>query len=166
MIREQEWKFGMANDTLELGLMQKAYEAAVEEWISAIKREETLASVNHSIAEVDKWEQAHFREDQIRSKVKAAKKRYADRCAKSCMAFKRELSELSSDNHPRLPMHRFFPIISSVVDRQNELEQRSAFTVRQRRKFTAMIFNNPAANSQPQSHSLCFCCNERIKYCV
>jgi hypothetical protein len=78
MIREQEWKFGMAHDTLELGLMQKAYEAAVEEWISAIKREETLASVNHSIAEVDKWEQAHFREDQIRSKVKAAKKRYAD----------------------------------------------------------------------------------------
>ena len=68
----------MPNDTLELDQMQNAYQAAVEEWITAIKLEEALASVNHSIAEVDKWEQAHFREDEIRSKVKAAKKRYED----------------------------------------------------------------------------------------
>jgi hypothetical protein len=31
-------------DTLELDQMQKAYKAAVEEWISAIKNEEDLAS--------------------------------------------------------------------------------------------------------------------------
>ena len=68
----------MPNDSLELDQMQNAYKAAVEEWITAIKLEEALASVNHSIAEVDKWEQAHFREDEIRSKVKAAKKRYED----------------------------------------------------------------------------------------
>ena len=43
----------------------------------AIKQEEALASVDHSIAEVDK-EQAHLREHEIRSKVKAAKKRYED----------------------------------------------------------------------------------------
>ena len=66
----------MANDTLELDQMQNAYKTAVEEWIAAIKQEENLASVNHEIAEIDKWEQAHFREDEIRSKVKAAKKRY------------------------------------------------------------------------------------------
>jgi hypothetical protein len=58
--------------------MQYAYKAAVEEWIAAIKQEEALASVNHSIAEVDKWEAAHFKEDEIRNKVKAAKKRYED----------------------------------------------------------------------------------------
>ena len=68
----------MPNATLELDQMQNAYKAAVEEWITAIKQEEALASVDHSIAEVDKWEQAHFREDKIRSKVKAAKKRYED----------------------------------------------------------------------------------------
>jgi hypothetical protein len=68
----------MENDTLELDQMQTAYKAAVEEWIAAIKQEETLASVNHSIAEVDKWEAAHFAEDEIRSKVKAAKKNYED----------------------------------------------------------------------------------------
>jgi hypothetical protein len=58
--------------------MQAAYKAAVEQWISAIKQEEDLASVNHEIAEVDKWEQENFREEEIRSKVKAAKKRYED----------------------------------------------------------------------------------------
>jgi hypothetical protein len=68
----------MQDDTLKLNQMQAAYKAAVEEWISAIKEEEALASVNHSIAEVDKWEQAHFIEDKIRSKVKAAKKQYED----------------------------------------------------------------------------------------
>ena len=62
----------------ELDQMQDAYKAAVEEWIAAIKQEEALASVNHSIAVVDKWEAAHFKEDEIRSKVKAAKKRYED----------------------------------------------------------------------------------------
>jgi hypothetical protein len=68
----------VANDASELDQMQKAYKAAVEEWITAISQEEDLASVNHSIAEVDKWEQAHFAEEEVRSKVKAAKKRYED----------------------------------------------------------------------------------------
>ncbi len=63
-------------DTSDLDQMQNAYKAAVEEWIAAIKQEEVLASVNHSVAEIDKWEGAHFREDEIRSKVKVAKKRY------------------------------------------------------------------------------------------
>ena len=66
------------NDTSELDQMQSAYKAAVEEWIAAIKQEEALASVNHTIAEVDKWEGAHFAEDKIRFKVKTAKKTYED----------------------------------------------------------------------------------------
>jgi len=68
----------MASDTLELDQMQNAYKAAVEEWIAAIRQEEALASADHSVAEVDQWEQAHFKEDAIRKKVKAAKKRYED----------------------------------------------------------------------------------------
>ncbi|MGC1359026.1 MAG: hypothetical protein WA851_25145 [Xanthobacteraceae bacterium] len=66
------------SDHLDLDKMQAAYQAAVEEWIAAIRQEEALASVNHTVAEVDKWEAAHFKEDEIRSKVKAAKKRYED----------------------------------------------------------------------------------------
>jgi hypothetical protein len=70
----------MQNDTSDLDEdldeLRSAYKAAVEEWIAAIKQEEALASVDHSVAEVDKWEQAHFREDEVRGKVKAAKKKY------------------------------------------------------------------------------------------
>jgi hypothetical protein len=68
----------MSTDTLELDQMQAAYKTAVDEWIAAIKEEEALASVNHTVAEVDRWEAAHFNEDDMRKKVKAAKKRYED----------------------------------------------------------------------------------------
>ena len=68
----------MDDNVSELDQMQSAYKAAVEQWIAAIKREEALASVTHNVAEVDKWEEAHFAEDDIRSKVKAAKKDYED----------------------------------------------------------------------------------------
>jgi hypothetical protein len=68
----------MQDDNAELDRMQNAYRAAVEEWIAAIKKEEELASVDHSIADVDKWEDAHFKEDEVRNKVKAAKKAYED----------------------------------------------------------------------------------------
>lgn len=56
----------------------RSRDTAVEEWIAAIKQEEALASVNHTIADIDKWEGAHFTEDKIRSKVKDLKKKYED----------------------------------------------------------------------------------------
>jgi hypothetical protein len=68
----------MQDDNAELDRMQNAYRAAVEEWVAAIKKEEELASVDHSIADVDKWEDAHFKENEVRNKVKAAKKAYED----------------------------------------------------------------------------------------
>ena len=77
----------MKNDTLELDQLQAVYKAAVEEWIAAIKQEEALASVNHSVAEVDQWEQAHFREDEIRNKVKAAKRQYESALRKEFFGF-------------------------------------------------------------------------------
>jgi hypothetical protein len=39
----------------ELDRMQRAYKGAVEEWIAAIWEEEALASVNHSVAQIDQW---------------------------------------------------------------------------------------------------------------
>jgi energy-converting hydrogenase A subunit M len=68
----------MKDDLLDLDSLQAAYKSAVEEWIQAIREEEALASVNHSVAEVDKWEAAHFREDELRDKVLAAKREYED----------------------------------------------------------------------------------------
>jgi hypothetical protein len=66
----------MENEDSDLDQMQSAYKAAVEEWIAAIREEEALASVNHSVAEVDRWEQAHFQEEDARNKAMAAKKEY------------------------------------------------------------------------------------------
>jgi len=77
----------MPAEISELDRMQNAYKAAVEEWITAIRQEEALASVTHSVAEIDKWEQAHLKEDEIRSKVKAAKKQYEDALRKEFFGF-------------------------------------------------------------------------------
>jgi hypothetical protein len=66
----------MSIDVSELDLMQSGYKSAVNEWIDAIRQEEELASVNHSVAEIDKWENAGMREEETREKAKAAKKAY------------------------------------------------------------------------------------------
>jgi len=68
----------MEAEEVDLDLKQREYKAAVEEWITAIKEEEALASVDHSIAEVDQWEAAGFREEELQKKAKAAKREYED----------------------------------------------------------------------------------------
>ena len=68
----------MSGEHPELDELQAAYKDAVEAWISAIRKEEALASVNHDVAEVDAWEAAHFEEDEMRGKVKDAKAKYED----------------------------------------------------------------------------------------
>jgi len=65
-------------DQSELDQMQTEYKAAVEEWIAAIRHEEALASVHHSVADVDQWELADDKEEEARNKVKHAKKAYED----------------------------------------------------------------------------------------
>jgi hypothetical protein len=60
----------------ELDILQANYKNAVDSWVAAIRNEEALASVNHSLAEVDQWEKAHFDEDEMRKQVKAAKAEY------------------------------------------------------------------------------------------
>ena len=60
----------------KLDEMQSAYKAAVDDWVTAIRQEEALASVDHTVAEVDQWEAAGFREEDARNKAKAAKKVY------------------------------------------------------------------------------------------
>jgi hypothetical protein len=62
----------------ELDELQAAYKTAVENWIAAIRKEEELASGDHSVAEVDAWEEAHFEEDELRNIVKEAKSKYED----------------------------------------------------------------------------------------
>ena len=68
----------MSDEHSELDRLQAEYKNAVETWITAIRNEEALASVNHTVAEIDKWEDAHFAEDEMRTKVKDAKAKYED----------------------------------------------------------------------------------------
>jgi hypothetical protein len=68
----------MSSEHPELDELQAAYKSAVEAWIASIRAEEALASVNHSVAEIDQWEKAHFEEDEMRDTVKAAKAKYED----------------------------------------------------------------------------------------
>jgi hypothetical protein len=68
----------MSDQYPELDTLQAAYKDAVEAWIAVIRKEEALASVNHSVAEIDQWEQAHFDEEAMRNDVKAAKAKYED----------------------------------------------------------------------------------------
>ena len=66
----------MEPENNELDELQRAYNAAVEAWVAAIREEEALASGNHSVAGIDQWEHAHFHEEDLRNKAKAAKKEY------------------------------------------------------------------------------------------
>jgi hypothetical protein len=66
----------MPVDLSDLDRMQQEYKAAVDKWVAVIRREETLASVNHTVAQIDQWEEAAFAEDEARNKAKAAKKEY------------------------------------------------------------------------------------------
>jgi hypothetical protein len=68
----------MSIDTATLDQLQHDYKSAVENWIAAIRHEESLASVNHDVAEVDAWENADDQEEAARQKAKAAKKAYED----------------------------------------------------------------------------------------
>ena len=77
----------MEPDTQELDRLQVKYKAAVEEWVGAIRHEEALASGNHTITEIDQWEAAHFAEDEIRGRVKAAKSEYEDGLRKKFFDF-------------------------------------------------------------------------------
>ena len=79
----------MPNDNSELDQMQAAYKAAVEEWIAAIKEEEALASVNHTVAEVDEWEGAHFKRTKFAIKCRRQRKSTRTRCAKSSLVSER-----------------------------------------------------------------------------
>ncbi len=77
----------MSEEHSNLDDLQASYKSAVENWIAAIRKEEALASVNHSVAEVDQWEQAGFDEDEMRKIAKQAKTKYEDELREKFFGF-------------------------------------------------------------------------------
>jgi len=69
----------MAIEISELDELQANYKAAVEDWIAAIRHEEALASIaDHSVADIDAWEEADAAEDEAREHAKEAKQTYEE----------------------------------------------------------------------------------------
>ena len=63
-------------DNAKLDTLQRAYRDAVEAWIVTIREEEALATPDHSMSAIDRWEAAGFREVEARTRAKAAKGAY------------------------------------------------------------------------------------------
>ena len=62
----------------ELDQLLADYKAAVDKWVGAIREEEGLASGNHSVAELNQWEAAHFREHKLHKEADYRKRLYED----------------------------------------------------------------------------------------
>jgi hypothetical protein len=58
--------------------LRQAYKSAVDEWMNAIRAEETLAVVDHSMVAMEKWDDAHFKEQDAHTKASAAREAYKD----------------------------------------------------------------------------------------
>ncbi len=71
----------------ELDQLQAAYKAAVDNWVAAIREEEALASGNHNVAELDKWEGAHYREHKLHKEVDFRKRLYEDALRREFFGF-------------------------------------------------------------------------------
>ncbi len=71
----------------ELDQLQADYKKAVDEWVVAIREEEALASANHDVAELDKWEASHFAEHKKHREVIYRKRLYEDALRREFFGF-------------------------------------------------------------------------------
>jgi hypothetical protein len=62
----------------DLSELRLAYKKAVDEWVEAIRAEEALATTDHSVTEMEKWDAAHFTEQDAQTKATAAREAYKD----------------------------------------------------------------------------------------
>ncbi len=74
-------------DQSELDQLQADYKKAVEDWIAAIRKEEALASVQHSTADLDAWEEACFEEHKLQREVIYRKRLYEDALREDLFGF-------------------------------------------------------------------------------
>ena len=74
-------------DEAKLDRLQADYRKAVDEWVTAIRAEEALAAVHHSVAELDKWENAHAIEHKAHKEVIFRKRLYEDALREDMFGF-------------------------------------------------------------------------------
>jgi hypothetical protein len=62
----------------ELSELRLDYKTAVHDWVEAIRAEEALATPDHSMTAMEKWDAAHFREQDAQTKATEAREAYKD----------------------------------------------------------------------------------------
>jgi hypothetical protein len=68
----------VAMDKSDLDQLRLAYKKAVDEWIEAIRAEEALATPDHSMVAMERWDDAHLREHDSHEKAREARDAYKD----------------------------------------------------------------------------------------
>jgi hypothetical protein len=61
-----------------LDQLRLTYKQATDEWVAAIRAEEALATPDHSMIAWEKWDDAHFREQDAHTKATTAREAYKD----------------------------------------------------------------------------------------
>ncbi|HUE41943.1 MAG TPA: hypothetical protein VMP12_00190 [Candidatus Sulfotelmatobacter sp.] len=62
----------------ELDKLRDDYKKAVDAWVAAIRAEEALATPDHSMTAMEKWDEAHFREQDAQKTATTARDGYKD----------------------------------------------------------------------------------------
>jgi hypothetical protein len=70
-------------DTNGLSELRLSYKKAVNEWIDTVRAEESLATTDHSMTAMEKWDDAHFREQDAQTKTQQARDAYKDALRKA-----------------------------------------------------------------------------------
>jgi hypothetical protein len=70
-------------NAMDLDQLRVAYKTAVDEWISAIRSEEALATPDHSMTAMEQWDDAHFTEQDAQEKAAKAREAYQDALRKA-----------------------------------------------------------------------------------
>jgi hypothetical protein len=61
-----------------LSELRLAYKKAVDDWVVTIRAEEALATPDHSMTAMEKWDAAHFQEQDTQTKATKAREAYLD----------------------------------------------------------------------------------------
>ena len=67
----------------DMDQLRLAYKAAVDLWVSTIRAEEKLATPDHSMVAMEKWDDAHFTEQDAHSNATQAREAYKDALRKA-----------------------------------------------------------------------------------
>jgi hypothetical protein len=62
----------------DLDQLRLAYKKAVDAWVNTIREEEALATPDHSMIAMEKWDDAHFKEHDAHEAVTKARDAYKD----------------------------------------------------------------------------------------